>query len=315
MLLAAVLLVVLNAAEGREFLTRLQHADPGWLAVAILLQSLTYVAQGETWRAVARRARWPLAMPLASGLSLAKLFTDQALPSAGLSGTVLMAQALRSRGMPRVALVSGVIVTVVSYHAAYVVSLAAAVAIAWRAGELNAAMLSGAILWAAIEVAISAAGLSWAGRAPRRGSWAARLKPARVAFRFLTGAEPRLVREPRLLAETTVYQLAIVILDALTLLVLVWSVGGDGPIHLIFAAFVFATLFRNLGVVPGGLGTFEAAAVIGLRAVGLSLPVALSATLLFRGLSFWLPMLPGIYLVRRLTRRRPPEWRQAASEV
>ncbi|HKQ12645.1 MAG TPA: magnesium-translocating P-type ATPase, partial [Steroidobacteraceae bacterium] len=32
----------------------------------------------------------------------------------------------------------------------------------------------------------------------------------------------------------------------------------------------------------------------------ISLPVALSATLLFRGLSFWLPMIPGMWLSRRL---------------
>jgi hypothetical protein len=33
--------------------------------------------------------------------------------------------------------------------------------------------------------------------------------------------------------------------------------------------------------------------------VGVALPVALSATLLFRGLSFWLPMVPGYWFSRR----------------
>lgn len=36
-----------------------------------------------------------------------------------------------------------------------------------------------------------------------------------------------------------------------------------------------------------------------LRLVGVPVAVALSATLLFRGLSFWLPMLPGLVLSRR----------------
>jgi len=35
---------------------------------------------------------------------------------------------------------------------------------------------------------------------------------------------------------------------------------------------------------------------------GIEVPVALAATLLFRGLSFWLPMLPGVLLARRLLR-------------
>jgi len=50
---------------------------------------------------------------------------------------------------------------------------------------------------------------------------------------------------------------------------------------------------------PGGLGTFEASMVLMLRLAGIDLPVALSTTLLFRGLSFWLPMLPGWWLAHR----------------
>jgi Mg2+-importing ATPase len=42
--------------------------------------------------------------------------------------------------------------------------------------------------------------------------------------------------------------------------------------------------------------------VLTLRAAGLSLPVALSATMLFRGVTFWLPMLPGFPASRRLAK-------------
>jgi Mg2+-importing ATPase len=54
--------------------------------------------------------------------------------------------------------------------------------------------------------------------------------------------------------------------------------------------------------VPGGLGAFEAASVLTLKLVGVSVPVALAATLLFRGLSFWLPMLPGVWFAHRAAR-------------
>jgi len=33
--------------------------------------------------------------------------------------------------------------------------------------------------------------------------------------------------------------------------------------------------------------------------MGVSVPVALSATLIFRGLSFWAPMLPGFWFSRQ----------------
>lgn len=49
---------------------------------------------------------------------------------------------------------------------------------------------------------------------------------------------------------------------------------------------------------PGGMGIFEAASVVTLKLVGVSVPVALVATLFFRGLSFWLPMVPGLIFSR-----------------
>jgi P-type Mg2+ transporter len=55
---------------------------------------------------------------------------------------------------------------------------------------------------------------------------------------------------------------------------------------------------RFVGIVPGGLGIFEAASVLTLRLIGVELSVALSATLLFRGLSFWLPLVPGFWFSR-----------------
>jgi Mg2+-importing ATPase len=48
------------------------------------------------------------------------------------------------------------------------------------------------------------------------------------------------------------------------------------------------------------LGIFEAASVVTLKLAGVSVPVALAATLLFLGLSFWLPMVPGLLFSREV---------------
>jgi Mg2+-importing ATPase len=68
-----------------------------------------------------------------------------------------------------------------------------------------------------------------------------------------------------------------------------------------------ASVFRTLGIVPGGLGSFEAASVLTLHANGVTTAVALSATLAFRGMSFWLPMLPGFVASRHLASRNRHE--------
>ena len=89
-------------------------------------------------------------------------------------------------------------------------------------------------------------------------------------------------------------QFAIVVFDATTMWALLCALGeAHAPLG-VYAGFMIATLFRSLGILPGGLGSFEAASVITLRLIGVPVAAALAATLLFRGLSFWLPMLPGL---------------------
>ncbi|HSL69128.1 MAG TPA: HAD-IC family P-type ATPase, partial [Longimicrobiales bacterium] len=117
---------------------------------------------------------------------------------------------------------------------------------------------------------------------------------------FFTDAEVALVRDPRLFLGACIGQLAIMLLDAATIWVLIRALGATASGVAVFSSFMLSNLLRTLGVLPGGLGTFEASSVLTLQLSGVPLPVALSATLLFRGLSFWLPMIPGVWLARRL---------------
>jgi uncharacterized membrane protein YbhN (UPF0104 family) len=55
----------------------------------------------------------------------------------------------------------------------------------------------------------------------------------------------------------------------------------------------------SLSPVPLGLGTFEATCVAMLGGAGIGLEAGLTATILLRGTTTWLPMLPGLWLIRR----------------
>ena len=45
-----------------------------------------------------------------------------------------------------------------------------------------------------------------------------------------------------------------------------------------------------------GVGTFEAGSIAALALAGLPIEAALTATLLFRGLSLWIPLIPGFLI-------------------
>jgi uncharacterized membrane protein YbhN (UPF0104 family) len=54
---------------------------------------------------------------------------------------------------------------------------------------------------------------------------------------------------------------------------------------------------------PGGLGAVEAALTAGVTAIGVSTGVAVSSVLLYRLVSFWLPILPGWIMWTQMQKR------------
>jgi uncharacterized protein (TIRG00374 family) len=97
-------------------------------------------------------------------------------------------------------------------------------------------------------------------------------------------------------------------------LALTYSAKAVG-IHLDFVAslvvFTFGSAVRNITPTPGGLGGFEAGLVAGLIAYKVSSSHALAAVLLYRLISYWLPLVIGFIAFvdvdrRHLLRRSKP---------
>jgi uncharacterized protein (TIRG00374 family) len=308
-LLAGVVYLAVHFSEAEEFARLGETAKPRWLLVAFVLQAATYLAQGEVFCRVGRVGGSHVRRWTAYRLSLAKLFIDQAIPSAGLSGTVLIADSLERDGMPRPVVAAAIAVDSASYYVAYVLSLVAAIVFLGVNREESEVILLASAGFCLFAIVFAVTVLLLAGRTRKLPPVIARLRPLKVALGYLAEADRELVWNARLLAETTVYQLVIVLCDATTLWVLIESLGRRASIGGVFGSFMVSSLLRTVGIVPGGLGTFEAASVLTLKAARISLRIALSATLLFRGLSFWLPMLPGFWFSRHMgaTRQRVTE--------
>jgi len=65
----------------------------------------------------------------------------------------------------------------------------------------------------------------------------------------------------------------IFLLDALTIWVAARAMGFSASVGGVFSSFMVSNLFRTIGIIPGGLGTFETASVMSLKSIGLPLPV------------------------------------------
>ncbi len=302
-LLAGVVYTAFELTEAESFLKLAEQAQPWWLLAGFGLQALTYSAQGEVFCLVGRRSHAPVSRWLSYRLSLAKIFVDQAIPSGGLSGTALIAASLERHHVPRPVVAAAMAVDHATYYAAYVLCLAAALIVLVVRGEASAPILAASLGFCLFGAVFGASFLAVAGRPPVRSRWLAHIKPLKAGLDYLAGADRELALNGRLLAEALLCQLAIVLLDGSTVWVCIAALGARAAPAGVFASFMVSSLLRTLGVVPGGLGTYEAASVLTLKTVGVAIPVALSATLLFRGLSFWLPLLPGLWLSRHAVRR------------
>jgi glycosyltransferase 2 family protein len=79
--------------------------------------------------------------------------------------------------------------------------------------------------------------------------------------------------------------------------------GGEPGIIVIGAVYRGASALAAAAPTPGGLGAIEAALVAGLTGVGMAAGPAVSAVLLYRLATYWLPVAPG-WLTWRVLQRR-----------
>ena len=87
------------------------------------------------------------------------------------------------------------------------------------------------------------------------------------------------------------------------LIACVHAFGGELSIAVIAVVYLAGATIGQAAPTPGGLGAVEAALSAGLTAAGLDGGVAVSAVLLYRLVTFWLPTLPGYWSFNWLTKR------------
>jgi hypothetical protein len=305
-LLLALAGVAAHYGDSQRFLELARSAHPLWLGAALALQVATYACAAGVWQRSLDRSGTAVRLRDLLPLGVAKLFVDQALPSAGLSGTVLVLRSLHGRGVPRGFAMTAMLVGLVSFYVAYAIAVAIALAILARLGEVHRALLALALVFALLAAGVPLAVLWLRGRAALMPGFLLRLPFARETFAAIADAPPGALLGARLGAETTALQLAIFALDAATLAVMLHALVTPAAPDLVFASFVVASLVATLAWVPGGLGTFEGTCVAMLHVHGVELEAAIGATLLLRGFTFWLPMAPGSWIARHEMLRRPP---------
>ena len=218
LLLVVVGIVIARRGEELRFADLLKHAHPSWLLGAVVLQIGTYACAAGAWQRVLARQHIHTSFWQLIPLGLAKLFMDQVVPSAGLSGTLLVVRALTRRGVPNGASASAVVVGLLGFYLAYGLALVTTLVLLAVSGDLSRRMLSLAIVASFLIGAVVVA-LFWLLRG-RRGpvrSLLMRIPGLKGFLQELHDAPKEALHDKTLLLQTTVLQFGIFVLDAATL--------------------------------------------------------------------------------------------------
>jgi glycosyltransferase 2 family protein len=300
LLVAGVVLAVLHWADIKKFAALLTHARPLWLGIAALLQVGTYSGLAAQWWLTLRRGRTPKPPGELFRLTLAKYFADQVVPTAGMSGNVVLVDRLVRLGVPRGNAVAALILQVIAYYGSYAIGALIVLVVLWWKSHLSLLLGGAVLLFLAVACGIPML-ILWLHRRGQQKMprWLARWSKARDFFKLVGEAPGPLVRDPQLIVSLTLLNGLVFLADAATMQSCVLALGLHAPLSAGYIAFMMASIAVILGPVPMGLGSFEAVSIAMLRLFGVPFEAALSATLLFRGFTLWLPLLPGGLLLRK----------------
>ncbi|HEY6276546.1 MAG TPA: lysylphosphatidylglycerol synthase transmembrane domain-containing protein [Streptosporangiaceae bacterium] len=272
----------------------LQSAHWIWLPVVIAFSVLTYLASamGLLGGVSVRVPFWPTV--LAQGASS---FVNRVSPS-NVGGMALNVRFLQKAGVEPTAGVAAVGVNSLAGAVVHAALLVIFFAWAGRSPGKAFKLPSSSTLLVILGVAAAVIGIVIATRQGRRFAARKLLPPLRSSLASLRRVARSPVRLTMLFGGSALVTLAYVG----GLVASVQAFGGGAGIARIGAVYMASAAVAAASPTPGGVGAIETLLIAGLTALGIASGAAVSAVIIYRLATYWLPVPPGWLCLRQLQR-------------
>jgi len=272
-----------------------QSASWAWVPLVIALSAATYLASAVALMgAIPQRILlWPTV--LAQGASS---FVNRVSP-ANVGGMALNARYLQKSGVEPSAGVAAVGVNSVAGAVVHLILMV--VFFAWSGRALGQVfkLPSTSKLLAILAVILAVIGIVLASRPGRRFASGTLVPGLRSAAASLSRVAQNPGKMTMLVGGSALITLAYIGAFAASV-----EAFGGGPGFVVLGAVYLGTATVAAATpTPGGVGGFEAAAIVGLTGVGMANGPAVSAVVVYRLATYWLPVPPG-WLAWRVLQRR-----------
>jgi len=286
--------------ETEELLLIIQKAGPLWLLFAALAQVATYICAGLVWYIIVKPTKHHLSMKSLTGLAVEQLSVNQLIPVGGLAGNVIIVKAMRRLGLPNALAVEVLFIDMLSYYIAFSsATFIALVILTLLKSSISPIVLTLVVIFFSIE--LTAVTIIWTVVNHKKLSlpqWLIKIEIVQNILAAIEEVSSKRVFSPKLLLQTGSLRFAIFVLDALTLFAVMRATNAHGTIITAFVALVIASVAGALTLLPGGIGGFEAGSIAILATLGVPVDIAIASTILLRGLTLWIPLIPGLYIAR-----------------
>jgi uncharacterized protein (TIRG00374 family) len=299
---------------------RIENGSPWWMFLALLLgvgMFGGYVAmfRGVFTRAGADRIDWKASYQITmAGLAASRIFA-----AGGAGGLVLTAWALRRAGLRKRVVADKTLTFLILTYFPYMMALIVC-GLGLRIGLFEGPAPFGlTVVPAVIAIILTAIGVStalvptdlqrrlegFASRGGRVARLAQRLAnlPASASAGMRDALHHIRHPDPALFGAIAFWAFQVAVLWAS------FRAFGDAPPLAVLTMAFFVGMFGNLLPMPGGVGGVEGGMIAALAGFGVDAGQAVVAVLLFRAVTFWLPMIPGVVAYFQL-RRTVERWRQ-----
>lgn len=270
-------------------LKTLGQANFGWLFLALLATITTffmstYVVLGSTFK--------PLPFKLTLVLQLATTVVSRITPK-GVGAVALIEQYLERSGLSRSA---ATISTTMIYAVGAIVHIILLVSVILLVDYGDIDVWSGnqnyIHIFIGILVLLSFLALLYKAKSNLIKQWLTELvKTIRVGL-----------KHPKNIAQLFLGSAGITLSYTLAFYFSLQAFSSAVPFGIVFLVYLAGAALSSAAPTPGGLGALEAALVIGLAAADISLEQAVAGVLVFRLLTFWLPILPGFIALRYINK-------------
>lgn len=319
-LIAAFLwLIVSRQMEIQSVTEPLIRGQLEWVLVAAILQMLYYIVFAAMFKSAFLTVEVTSKIRDLLPVTLSALFINMVAPTWGMAGAALYVDDAAHRGESPARAAAGTLLAQAADFGAFAIILAGGIVYLLMRHRLRGYEIAGTAVLLVITCSLAGALLLglWRpnllmkllDRVETAANWIA-LKLhrsfllqdgwAKRSASDLSRAAKAIEDHPERLAFTVGFALVAHMINIASLYSLFLAFHQTIELGPLVAGYAMGILFWNVSPVPQGIGVVEGVMALVYSSLGIHRTMAVLVVLAFRGLNFWLPMLVGFFLLRKV---------------